>query len=343
MKNITVLGIDLAKDVFQLHGVNEHGKKILGKKVTRSALPRLIAQLPKCKIVMEACGSSNYWSRKFMSYGHEVSQISPQHVKPFVQGNKNDKNDARAIVIASQQDGMPTVPIKTVEQQEVQMLHRYRESLVHDRTALANRIRGYLREVGLFLVVGLSQVRKQVPLLLEDAENELTTEMREIIASCHKKLLDLDAEIERYTQKIERFCKQNPMCGRLMQLPGVGPMIASIVYATMGSPTNFKNGRHFAAFLGLVPKEHSSGGKHCLMSISKRGNRYIRSLLVHGGRSVVKHASKKTDYLSSWVQRVHKERGYNKAAVAVANKNARHMWAIMAYDDKYVDHLKLCA
>jgi len=343
MKNITVLGIDLAKDVFQLHGVNEHGKKILGKKVTRSALPTLIAQLPKCKIVMEACGSSNYWSRKFMSYGHEVSQISPQHVKPFVQGNKNDKNDARAIVIASQQDGMPTVPIKTVEQQEVQMLHRYRESLVHDRTALANRIRGYLREVGLFLVVGLSQVRKQVPLLLEDAENELTTEMREIIASCHKKLLDLDAEIERYTQKIEHFCKRNPMCGRLMQLPGVGPMIASIVYATMGSPTNFKNGRHFAAFLGLVPKEHSSGGKHCLMSISKRGDRYIRSLLVHGGRSVVKHASKKANYLSSWVQRVHKERGYNKAAVAVANKNARHMWAIMAYDDKYVDHLKLCA
>ncbi len=343
MKNITVLGIDLAKDVFQLHGVNEHGKKILGKKVTRTALPTLIAQLPRCKIVMEACGSSNYWSRKFILFGHEVSQISPQHVKPFVQGNKNDKNDARAIVIASQQDGMPTVPIKTVEQQEIQMLHRYRESLVHDRTALANRIRGHLREAGLFLVVGLSQVRKQVPLLLEDAENELTVEMREIISSCHKKLLDLDQEIERYTQKIERYCKQNPVCERLMKLSGVGPMIASIVYATMGSPTNFKNGRHFAAFLGLVPKEHSSGGKHCLMSISKRGDRYIRSLLVHGGRAVVKHASKKTDYLSCWVQRVHKERGYNKAAVAVANKNARHMWAIMAYDDKYVDHLKLCA
>lgn len=202
MKNITVLGIDLAKDVFQLHGINEHGKKILGKKVTRSALPTLIAQLPKCKIVMEACGSSNYWSRKFMSYGHEVLQISPQHVKPFVQGNKNDKNDARAIVIASQQ--------------EIQMLHRYRESLVHDRTALGNRMRGYLREVGLFLVVGLSQVRKQVPSLLEDAENELTTEMREILSNCHKKLLDLDQEIECYTQKIERFCKQNPVCERLM-------------------------------------------------------------------------------------------------------------------------------
>ncbi|WP_412756471.1 IS110 family transposase [Legionella bozemanae] len=338
MKNITLLGIDLAKDVFQLHGVNEHGKKI-----KRSELPTLIANLSSCKIVMEACSSSNYWSRKFMSYGHEVSQISPQHVKPFVQGNKNDKNDARAIVIAAQQDNMPTVPIKTIEQQEVQMLHRYRESLIHDRTALGNRIRGYLRAMGLFLVQGLSQVRKQVPLMLADAENELTSEMREIISSCHKKLLDLDKDIEKYTQKIEQFCKQSPVCERLMKLSGVGPIIASIVYATMGSPTNFKNGRHFAAFLGLTPKEHSSGGKQCLMSISKRGDRYIRSLLIYGGRAVVKNSGKKTDYLNCWIQRLHKERGYNKAAVAVANKNARHMWAIMAYDDKYVDHLKLSA
>jgi transposase len=271
-----------------------------------------------------------------------VSQISPQHVKPFVQGNKNDKNDARAIAIASQQDGMTTVPIKTVEQQEVQMLHRYRDSLVQDRTALANRIRGYLREMGLFLPMGLSHVRKQVPLFLEDAENELTIAMREILLSCHKKILELDIDIDKYTQRIKHFCKQHKVCQRLMNLSGVGPMIASIVYATVGNPGNFKNGPHFAAFLGLVPKEHSSGGKQCLMSISKRGNAYIRSLLIHGGRSVVKVSGKKDNYLNRWVQRVHKERGYNKAAVAVANKNARHMWAIMAYDDKYVDHLKLC-
>lgn len=343
MKNITVLGIDLAKDVFQLHGINEHGKQILCKKISRTALPEYIANLPACKIVMEACGSANYWSRKFVSYGHVVTQISPQHVKPFVQGNKNDKNDARAIVIASLQDNMPTVSIKTIEQQEVQMLHRYRESLVQDRTALANRIRGYLREFGLFVPIGLSQIRKQVPLFLEDADNELTFELREIISSCYKRLLDLDKDVEGYTQKIEQFCEQNVLCQRLMNLSGVGPIIASIVYATIGDPNHFKNGRHFAAFLGLVPKEHSSGGKHCLMSISKRGDRYIRSLLVHGGRAVVKMASKKNDYLSRWVQRLHKERGYNKAAVAVANKNARHMWAIMAYGDQYVDHLRACA
>lgn len=343
MNNVTLLGIDLAKDVFQLHGVNEHGKKVLGRKISRAALPNFIANLQPCKIAMEACGSANYWSRKFMSYGHTVSQISPQHVKPFVQGNKNDKNDARAIVIASLQDDMPTVSIKSVEQQEVQMLHRYRESLVQDRTAQANRVRGYLREFGLFIPIGLSQVRKQVPLFLEDAENELTVEMREIISNCHKKLLDLDQEIEQYTQKIERFCEQNAICQQLMKLPGVGPMTASIVQATIGNPGNFKNGRHFSAFLGLVPKEHSSGGKQCLMSISKRGDRYIRSLLVHGGRAVVQNAGKKDNYLGHWVQRIHKEHGYNKAAVAVANKNARHMWAIMSYGDKYIDHLKLCA
>ena len=337
MKNITVLGIDLAKDVFQLHGINEYGKKILGKKVKRAELPSLIGNLPSCKIVMEACGSSNYWSRKFISYGHDVTQISPQHVKPFVQGNKNDKNDARAIVIASQQDGMPTVPVKSIEQQDIQMNHRYRDSLVHDRTALANRIRGYLREMGIFLAKGLSRIRKEVPLIVEDAMNDLTDDMRAIIASCHKKVLELDKEIERYTRKIEHFSENNEVCKRLMQLSGVGPMIASIVYATVGDPLHFKNGRHFAAYLGLVPKEHSSGGRQCLMSISKRGNSYIRSLLIHGGRAVVKSVDNKSDYLSCWVQRIKKERGYNKASVAVANKNARHMWAIMAYADKYVN------
>jgi transposase len=343
INNITVLGIDLAKDVFQLHGINEHGKKVMSKKINRGELPIFIANLPSCKIVMEACGSANYWSRKFISYGHDVSQISPQHVKPFVKGNKNDKNDARAIVVAAQQEDIPRVPIKTVEQQELQMLHRYRESLVQERTALANRIRGYLREFGIFMCKGLSHVRKQVPSFLEDGENELTCGIREIINSCYKKLIVLDKEIEHYTQKLEALCKHNEACQRLTTLRGVGPMIATIVYATVGEPGLFKNGRHFAAFLGLVPKEHSSGGKQHLMSISKRGDRYIRSLLIHGGRAVVKTAVNKNDYFITWVQRLHHERGYNKAAVAVANKNARHLWAMMAYGEHYVDHLKRVA
>lgn len=226
---------------------------------------------------------------------------------------------------------------------EVQMIHGYRDSLVKERTALANRVRGYLREMGLFIPQGLSNLRKNVPIFLEDTENELTITMRTIISNCYNRLLELDNEIKQYTQKIEAFCKQSSTCQRLMKLSGVGPMVASIVYSTIGEPKNFKNGRHFAAYLGLVPREHSSGGRQKLMSISKRGDCYIRSLLVHGGRAVIRTANRKNDYYSRWVQRLCKERGNNKAAVAVANKNARHMWAIMAYGDKYVNVLDKAA
>ena len=343
MKDITVLGIDLAKDVFQLHGANSHGKKVFGSKMSRTQLSRFIANLPRCKIAMEACGSSNHWARKFISYGHEVMQISPQHVKPFVQGNKNDKNDARAITVAAQQSEMPTVPTKTLEQQEVQMIHRYRESVVQERTALCNRIRGFLREVGLLLPVGLSAVRKQVPLLLEDASNDLTSLMRELLQDCYDKLRGLDEQIDKYTRKLEAQASANTICKKLMRLPGVGPMTASIVYTAMGNANTFKNGRQFAAYLGLTPQEHSSGGKQRLSGITKRGNCYIRSLLVHGGRAVVRSMSNKETSIARWANRIHQERGYNKAAVAIANKNARHMWAMLAYGDKYVDYLHLCA
>ncbi len=337
MKDITLLAIDLAKDVFQLHGINKHGKKILEKRVSRAQLPNVVSNLPSCTIAIEACGSSNYWARKFKSFGHAVIQLSPQHVKPFVKGNKNDKNDARAISIAAQQVDMPTVPIKTIEQQEIQMNHRYRESLVSDRVALANRMRGYLREVGVFITKGLASLRKSISLILEDALNELTIGMREILSNCYERLLALDEEILIYTQKIEEACKSNEVCKKLMSLPGVGPMIASIVFATVGQASHFKNGRHFSAFLGLVPKEHSSGNSHRLLSISKRGNNYIRSLLIHGGRSIVQRVDNKNDGLSRWIQRIKKERGYNKASVALANKNARHIWAIMAYGDEYIN------
>ena len=341
MMNIKVLGIDLAKDVFQLHGVNAHGKKMFGSKMSRTKLPIFIANLPPCKIAMEACGSSNHWARTFISYGYEVMQISPQHVKPFVQGNKNDKNDARAIAVAAQQNDMPVVPTKTLEQQEIQMIHRYRESIVQERTALSNRIRGFLREVGVFLPVGLSVVRKQVPLLLEDASNELTGLMREMLQDCYKQLVVLDKQINKYTTKLEESALSNELCKKLMRLPGVGPMTASIVYTVLGNAHTFKNGRQFAAYLGLTPQEHSSGGKQRLGGITKRGNCYVRSLLVHGGRSVIRAVANKP--AARWANRIRQERGYNKAAVAVANKNARHMWAMLAYGDNYVDHLQLCA
>lgn len=339
MKNITLLAIDLAKDVFQLHGIDEDKKVVIKKQVTRKELPDLIAQIPPCKIAMEACGSANYWSRKFKSFGHDVIQISPQHVKPFVRGNKNDQNDARAILTAAQQEDMPTVPIKTLEQQDIQLIHREREHLIQERTATTNQIRGFLKEYGVFINKGLSQLYKNIPLILEDGENELTVRARESIKRQYDRVLELNKSIAILDTEIELICKTHKECQLFMKLAGVGPMIASIVFATIGDASNFKNGRHFAAFLGLVPKEHSSGGKHNLLSISKRGDQYVRSLLVHGGRAVVQRASKKTDAFSQWVARIEKERGYNKASVAVANKNARHLWAMMACGEKYENQL----
>lgn len=202
-----------------------------------------------------------------------------------------------------------------------------------------NQIRGFLKEYGVFINKGVKALYDGVPLALEDASNELTFRARAVIKRQYDRLSWLDEGIERLNQEIKTICKENAKCLQIMRLKGVGPMSASILFAMVGNSAHFKNGRHFAAYLGLVPKEHSSGGKQNLLSISKRGDVYARSLLVHGGRAVVRCASKKTDAYSQWVTRIEKERGYNKASVAVANKNARHIWAIMAYGDKYQNHL----
>lgn len=336
MSNITLLAIDLAKNVFQLHGVNMSGAAVLKKKLTRTKLPDYVANMPKCTVAMEACGSANFWARKFREYGHEVKLISPQHVKPFVRGSKTDANDAQAIALAAQQPDMPTVPIKTVAQQDIQMIHRLRERYVSERTATSNQIRGFLGEYGVVINQGINNVRRHVMDKLEDASNDLTQIAREEIHFLYKKLLELDEKVRRYDMKIAAICRDNKICQSFMSLPGIGPVSSSIVFACMGDPNNFKNGKQFAAYLGLAPKEHSSGGKQCLLGISKRGNRYIRSLLIHGGRTVIKNVDKKEDKFSLWAKRIKVERGYNKASVAVANKNARHLWAMMMKGDKYV-------
>ena len=343
MKDITLLAINLAKDVYQLHGVNEHGKAMLTRKLSRKKLVPFIAQLKPCKIVMEACGSSNYWGRTFQSLGHEVMLISPQHVKPFVRGNKNDANDAKGISIAATQDNMPSVPIKTLSQQDIQVIHRRRELLVTRRTATSNQMRGLLIEYGEFIPRGKKPLLEKVPLILEDAENELTAVAREEVALLRKEYMALDEEVAKYDVKIDTICKENAICQKFMELPGIGPKSASILFVSLGCPSHFKNGRHFAAYLGLVPREHSSGGKHQLLSISKRGDVYIRSLLVHGGRTVIQHVDKKEDPFSRWAKRIKHEKGYNKASVAVANKNARHVWAIMTKGDSYINCYKEAA
>jgi len=284
---------------------------------------------------MEACGGANYWAREIGGLGHEVKLIAPQYVKPYVKGNKNDYNDAQAIAEAAQRPTMRFVPIKSVEQQDIQNLHRQRERIKKARTALVNQIRGLLAEYGIVINQGVGAVRKGLPDLLEDAENGLTMRSRELFADLLEELHLLDERFKRSEKAIEASNQGNEVCQRLGEILGVGPITASAVYAAAGDGKDFVNGRHFSAWIGLVPGQHSTGGKSMLLGISKRGNAYLRTLFIHGARAVLRHSATKTDRFSVWAQALLERRGFNKACVAVANKMARMAWVIMARGETY--------
>jgi len=335
MENVTLLAIDLAKNVFQLHGVNKTGKTIHRKQLKRKDLLSTIANMPPCLIAMESCGGANHWGRQFEKLGHQVKLINPRYVKPFVKRNKNDANDAEAIAIAAQQTEMPSVSIKTLEQQDIQSLHRIRQRLVAQRTALSNQTRGLLGEYGVVMPLGISVLKKNIPLILEDGENELTMMTRELLQELYEELTALEARISKFTKRIELLHATNESCQAISKIPGIGPMTSTIILTTLGDPKHFKNGRHFAAFLGLVPRQYSSGGRTRLLGISKEGNRYVRALLIHGARSVVRCIDKKSDPQSQWLKILVERRGKNKAAVALANKNARVIWSMLAKNEAY--------
>lgn len=335
MTNITLVGIDIAKEVFQIHAVDKTGKMVLKKKVYRSDLGKTIANLPACTIVMEACGGSHHWARRFQQLGHQVKLISPQFVKPFVKTNKNDAHDAQAITEAASRPDMRFVPIKTKEQQDIQSIHRVRERLVGQRTALTNQIRGLLSEYGIVIPVGLSQLKKRLIELLCDVENELTVSFRELCSELYEELIELNNRIKLYDKKIEVIYKSDPICQKLAAVEGIGPLSATMLTVALGDGSLFENGRHFAAFLGLVPKQYSSGGKQVLLGISKRGDSYLRGLLIHGARAVLYRAKKKDDKRSLWLNQLNERRGYNKTCVALANKNARIVWALVAKNKSY--------
>jgi transposase len=335
MQEITTVGLDLAKNVFHLIGCNEHGKEVKRKMLKRGQVLAYFANLPPCLIGMEACASAHYWARQLKELGHEVRLIPPQHVKAYVRGNKNDYNDARAIAEAVRRPDMRFVAVKTVEQQDVQALHRLREARVGERTALCNQMRGLLAEYGIVLPQGVGAVRKRVPELLEEAGNGLSDFFRPLLADCYQQLKELDAHIDFYTQALKEHARDNDAVQRLQTIPGFGPVVASVFHAFVGDGQGFGKGRDLSAALGLVPKQHSSGGKTVLLGISKRGDRYLRSLLVHGARSVVRRAVGKDDRLSRWINRLRSTRGYNKAAVALANKMARIGWAILRHNSLY--------
>ena len=335
MNKITTIGLDLAKSVFHLVCCDKRGKVVQKKMLRRSQLLKYFVNLPGCLVGMEACASAHYWARELEVLGHQVRLISPQFVKAYVRGNKNDYNDALAIAEAVVRPEMRFVAVKTTDQQDLQALLRLREGCLKERTALCNRIRGLLAEYGLTLPRGVNVLRQHLPELLEDGKNGLNDLFRRLLAEGYQQLKELDRHIASYTQELERQAQQHDECRRLQTIPGYGPIVASAFHSVIGNGEAYRRGRDVPASLGLVPRQHSSGGKNVLLGISKRGDRYLRSLLVHGARSVVIQAVKKDDRLSRWINRIRAEHGFNRAVVALANKMARIGWAILAHKTVY--------
>ncbi|MFH0352155.1 MAG: IS110 family transposase [Chromatiales bacterium] len=321
--NSTTIGLDIAKNVFQVHGVDGKGKVVLCKSLRSAQVLEFFANLEACLIGLEACAGAHYWARELMKLGHEVRLMSPQFVKPYVMGNKNDANDAEAICEAVGRPNMRFVPVKSVESQDILALHRVRSGLVKARTAEVNRLRGLLGEYGIVMGQGLAQVRKRLPEILEDGENGLSFLVRELFADRYRQVLELDQQVAAYGAKLQRLYQESAACRKIGEVPGIGPITATAMAASLGDGKAFETGRQVAAWLGLVPRQDSSGGKPKLLGISKRGDTYLRTLLIHGARAVVKTAAKKTDAQSRWINDLIKRSNANIAAVAVANKNAR--------------------
>ena len=335
MTEITTIGLDLAKDTFHAVCCDQHGKVIKKKMLKRSGLLSWFANLPPSLVGVEACASAHYWARELQSQGHRVKLIPPQYVKAFVRGNKNDYNDALAIAEAVVRPEMRFVPIKTAEQQDIQALHRIRQAIVKARTAQANQIRGLLGEYGIVLPEGISWLRRRIPEVLEDGENGLTARFRGWLYELYEELRALDERVQQCTREIVELFRSNETCQRIGAIEGIGPQTATALVSSYGQASEFSSGRQFSASLGLVPRQHSTGGKPRLLGISKRGDSYLRTLLIHGARSVVQHAANKSDPRSQWIQRLVAERGTNRAVVALANKNARIVWALLSKGEQY--------
>ncbi|MBK9029073.1 MAG: IS110 family transposase [Propionivibrio sp.] len=332
---ITTVGIDLAKNVIQVHGVDERGKTVLKKSLKRMQVLPFFANLPVCLIGMEACGSAHHWARKLQTLGHTVKLMAPQFVKPYVKTNKNDAADAEAICEAVTRPTMRFVPIKNGDQQAVLALHRARQSFVKARTAQANQIRGLLTEYGIVIPQGISHIATHLPDILEDGENGLPGVFRQLIDRLGLHLKELDHQVRELEIQIQAWRRANEDSRKLAQIPGIGPITASALVASIGDAKHFADGRQLAAWLGLVPRQHSSGGKQTLLGISKRGDTYLRTLLIHGARAVIRVAERKTDHMASWLAGLIGRRNKNVAAVALANKNARVVWALLAQDREY--------
>jgi transposase len=336
MKLIRV-GVDLAKNVFQLHGVDRSEKTVWRRKLVRADWIKVLLDNiePGCEIGMEACSGAHYWARLLQAKGFTVKLIAPQFVKPYIKSNKNDANDAEAICEAMSRPSMRFVAVKTVEQQDIQAVHRVRSGLMDQRKAKANQLRGLASEYGLVAPRELLHLRSAIPRWLEHQENGLSERFRRLLRGLWRDLQLLDERIEELDREIEQIARQDPVAMRLQKVRGIGPLTATALLATVGDASQFSNGREMAASFGLTPKQNSSGGKERLLGISKRGDAYLRSLLVHGARAVIRTAQVKTDRLSTWAMRIATTRHPNIAAVALANKTARIAWAMLTKGTDY--------
>ena len=332
---MTTIGIDLAKNVFQVHGVDERGKVVLRKQLKRKDVVKFFANLEPCLIGMEACGSAHYWARKLSEFGHTVRLMAPQFVKPYVKTNKSDRNDAEAICEAVGRPNMCFVPVKTAEAQAVLALHRARQGFVKARTAQANQIRGLLAEFGIVIPKGIGHIAKRLPEILEDGENGLPGMMRQLVRALGEQLKGVDNQVEEMERQIKLWHRDSEPSRTLEAIAGIGPITASAYVASVGDAKSFKNARQVPAWLGMVPRHEGTGGKVKMGRISKRGDVYLRTLLIHGARAVIRQVERKPDQADGWLKKLLARRNKNVAAVALAAKNARIAWALLAHERTY--------
>lgn len=329
MEHITTIGVDIAKNTFQVCALNKANKVVFNRAYPRKNLVKTLLQYPNSIIAMEACGSSHHWARKLMHHGLTVRLIPAQHVASLLRGNKNDANDALAIAESVHRPNIHPVPIKSLEQQDIQALLRIRSKTKDHRKDLVNQMRSILAEYGVIIPKGLTALEGELPFILEDAENGLTCIAREAIHELFIQYRRLSNKIIRDDKRIKALADQHPLATALMRVRGIGPTTALALFASIGKATQFKNARQLAAWLGLVPAQHGTGGVIKLKGMSKRGNVYLRTLMIHGARTVMNWASKKEDDLSLWIKSLTQRVGKHKAIVALANKTARMVWVVL--------------
>jgi transposase len=333
--SVDVAGLDLGKSVFHIVGIDAKGKRVFAKKLTRKQLLVFTANMPSCRIGMEACCGAHAIARTLIAQGHDARLVPGEYVVPYVKTQKNDFIDAEAIAEATQRANMRFVPVKTDEQLDLQALHRVRERLIERRTCLINQVRGFLLDRGFAISVGRSSIEKRLPCILEEAENTLTTRMRHILFELREEWRDIDARLAQVTVEIEEIARHHESCRRLITIPGVGPMISTAIIAAVGNGAMFRKGRDFAAWVGLVPRQRSTGGRTRLSRITKHGNTYIRKLLIQGARSIMSNTHRGIHSFGGWLTRLQSRTANNVAAVAMANKLARIAWAVLAKGEEY--------